>query len=198
MTKTMTPILLCGVWLLAGCDNEPPARSVPEFLDNPIMLEAAVVRCAQNRNATRYDTECMNARQAVSLIEARQERARHDALELQSKRKRDALRRTQEAVAEARRRSRADAERQKEADYLAQFGEVPPPSVNDQSGVDVGGNAPGAVIPDPVETGDTVVRPGSTLPASDGGNAPGAEITPAQNDDESRHEPRQPGGDPGN
>ena len=64
-----------------------------------------MVLCAQNRVESRYDAECVNARQAVSLVEAREERARREALEAQSALKREALRRTQEAAAEARRRS---------------------------------------------------------------------------------------------
>jgi len=80
--------------MVVGCSPEPPPRSVQEFVDNPILLEAAMVRCAQNRAETRYDAECVNARQAVSLVEAREERARREALEAQSARKREALRRT--------------------------------------------------------------------------------------------------------
>ncbi|MCH7820711.1 MAG: EexN family lipoprotein [Proteobacteria bacterium] len=185
MTKTYAPTLLCGVWLLAGCSNEPPPRSVQEYLDNPIMLEASMVRCAQNRNETRYDAECVNARQAVSLIEARQERAQYDALELQSQRKRDALRRTQQAAAEAQRRAIANEERRKEAAYLAQFGELPPP-VEDESDVDVGANAPGAVIPEAIENAVSVRIPDVPLSASDGGNAPVAVSVPEGDLDEVR------------
>ena len=174
MTKTIAPILVCGVWLLAGCSNEPPPRSVREYLDNSILLEAAMVRCAENRDETRYDAECVNARQAVSLIEARKERTRHDALELQSQRKRDALRRTQRAAAEARRRAIADEERRKEAAYLAQFGELPPP-LEDERDDDIGANAPGAVIPEVVETQNYAPILDMPLSASDGGNAPVAE-----------------------
>lgn len=185
MTKTIAPVLVCGVWLLASCGNEPPPRSVREYLDNSILLEAAMVRCAENRNETRYDAECVNARQAVSLIEARQERARHDALELQSQRKRDALRRTQQAAAEARRRARADEERRKEAAYLAQFGELPPP-LEDERDDDIGANAPGAVIPEVVETQNFAPTIDKPFSASDGGNAPVAESVPESDFEEGR------------
>ena len=90
MTRIPPLLLLCGVAIVTGCDNEPPPRSVEEFIDNPIMLEAAVVRCSQNRAESRYDAECVNARQAVSIIEAKEERARRDALERQSAAKREA------------------------------------------------------------------------------------------------------------
>jgi len=180
-------LLLSGLALLAACGREPPPRSVHDFLDNPIILEAAMVRCAQNRSESRYDLECVNARQAVSIIEAREERARADALELQSERKREALRRTQRAAAEARRRA-AEAERlRKEAEYLAQFGELPPPANNDGVG-DNAANAPVAEIPDSAEARDSVTVIFDAVPtaaddasaptASDGGNAPIAKTEP--------------------
>ena len=78
MNKTILPMLLCGSLFVVACSEERPARSVMSFLDNPQFLEAAVVRCSQNRDESRYEMECINARQAVSLIEARDERARRD------------------------------------------------------------------------------------------------------------------------
>ncbi|MDX1499251.1 MAG: EexN family lipoprotein [Woeseiaceae bacterium] len=165
---------LLAVLVAAGCAEEIPPRSVQQFLDDPIQLEAAVVRCAENRSESRYDPECMNARQAVSIIEAREERARREAWEAQSERKREALRRTQEAAAEARRRA-AEAERlREEAEYLAQFGESPPAPDAGSDATPGDENAPGAVIPPPEV--DTAPGPviGDALPASDGGNAPSA------------------------
>ncbi len=77
-------LLLCGIAIAAGCAKEPPPRTVTEFMDNPMMLEAVMVRCAQNRNESRYDPECVNARQASSIIQAKEERERRDAFEAQS------------------------------------------------------------------------------------------------------------------
>lgn len=133
---------------MTGCAEEQKPTSVTEFLENPIILEAAVVRCAQNRSATRYDATCVNARQAVAIIEAAEERGRRDMFEAESTRKREALRRTQQVAAEARRRA-AEAERmRKEAEYLAQFGELPP-QPQGENGVDASGaNAPGMIIPE--------------------------------------------------
>ena len=37
-------VLLGGLALAAGCAEPPPPRSVQEFVDNPIVLEAALVR----------------------------------------------------------------------------------------------------------------------------------------------------------
>lgn len=165
---TLPATLMC---LLSACSKEPPPRSVNEFLDDPLLLEAALVRCTQDRAATRYAAECVNAREAVKQSEAKEEAERRAALEAQSQRKRDALRRTQQAAAEARRRV-AEAERlREEAEYLEQFGQLPPD--NAESPDEEIGNVPAAVIPqapdeqvvaDPVETNDV-----------DGGNAPAAE-----------------------
>ncbi len=166
--------LLLGCGLLAACHQEPPPRSVQEFVDNPILLEAAVVRCAEDRVGSRYVAECVNAREAVSRVEAAEEAASREAREARSEEKRRALRRTQEAAAEARRRAKAAAEARREAEYLAQFGELPPePGVTTEAEA-VTGNAPTAVIPQ--ATNDDLAadyRDGSS-PATDGGNAPGA------------------------
>jgi hypothetical protein len=164
-------ILLCGGAFLVACSEELPPRSVQEFLDDPILLEAAVVRCAQSRAETRYEAECVNARQAVSIIEAREERERAALLEEQSQRKRDALRQTQEAAAEARRRAEEAERLRREAEYLAQFGELPPPEDAADDAAETVGNVPGAVIPDEPATAPAA---GNTqdLPATDGSNAP--------------------------
>ena len=199
MTRIPPILLLCGVVFVSGCNNEPPPRSVQEFIDNPIMLEAAVVRCSQNRAESRYDAECVNARQAVSIIEAKEERARKDALERQSAAKREALWRTQKAAAEARRRAAEAAERRREAEYLAQFGELPPASnAAPQPGA---ANAPGAVIPDaPSEERGQVSEQVifDDLPsreeesaATDGGNAPAIEQQPAADLSDVREELRR-------
>ena len=177
-------ILLLPALLLAagGCDSEPPARTVQEFKDNPILLEAAVVRCAENRSETRYTQECINAREAVKLLEAAEEAARRQELEAQSERKRQALRRTQQAAAEARRRAAEDAARRREAEYLAQFGELP----SADGGVDaVQGNAPIAVLPEtaaaevPKDSVSSSFEPSyDTPPPARPDNAPAVEIEP--------------------
>lgn len=139
--------LLCGSALLAACGGEPKARSVAELLEDPIALEAAVVRCAQNRSETRYDAECVNARQAVSILEARDDRARAAAFEEESQRKREALRRTQEAAAEARRRATESEQRRREAEYVSQFGESLPAEAGDAGRLEMPVNGAGAGLP---------------------------------------------------
>jgi flagellar biosynthesis GTPase FlhF len=177
-------LTLAGAVLMAACAKELPPPSVDDLIDDPIRLEALVVRCAQNRAATRYDPECVNARQAVAVIEAGEERARREELARQSERKREALRRTQEAAAEARRRA-ADEERlRREAEYLGQFPELAPSGEAgaETSGVDeLEGNVPGALMPEPAVDTAPVPVIGDPLLPTDGSNAPVAE-TPQPTD----------------
>lgn len=173
-TRALLLAALPGV--LAGCDNEPPARSVAEFMENPILLEAAVVRCAQNRAETRYDAECVNAREAIKIIEAREEAERRAELEAMSEKKRQALRRTQRAAAEARRRADEDRRRREESAYLAQFGEAPPENTANTDQGAAGSNAPAAVLPDPPPTPASTAPKPITSPYDN----PVAEAPPAQ------------------
>ena len=119
-------LILGGLSLLAACSEEAPPRSVAYFLDQPIMLEAAIVRCLRNRKATRYDAECVNARMAAHRIEWKKDEARKAELEALSKRKRLALRRTQAAVKKARERAAENEDLRIQEEYLAQFEAVPP------------------------------------------------------------------------
>jgi len=168
--------------MLAGCAKEPPARTVTEFIENPILLEAAMVRCSQDRERTRYDAECVNARQAVARIQAKEEAAVKADLKARSDSKRRALRRTQAAAAEARRRA-AEAERlRKEAEYLAQFGVAPPAdgeiaNVPTDSEALSEGNLPIAIVPEAAEQPDaTVIYEESVVPPV-GDNAPVSDLS---------------------
>ena len=104
------------------------------------------MRCAEDRSESRYDQECVNARQAAASIEAKEEARRAAELEARSEAKRRALRQTQEAAAEARRRAREAEERRKNEDYIAQFGEPPPVDSGEDDAL-VEGNIPTVVIP---------------------------------------------------
>ena len=168
--------LLLGLTLLGACSQEVPPRTVAEFEENPILLEATVVRCSQNRAQSRYEAECVNAREAIARIEAREEAARREELERQSEAKRRALRRTQAAAAEARRRTEEAKRQQLEAEYLAQFGELPPGGEGTNALPLESGNVPGAVIPETVEDAGDRGYGSEVLPAADGGNAPTAEV----------------------
>lgn len=166
---------IAAMALLAACSEEAPPRTVSEFIEHPILLEAALVRCTQNRAESRYEAECVNAREAVMLTEAKEDSARREELEAQSKRKRDALRRTQRAAAEARRRAVEAQKRREEAAYLAQFGELPPPV--DEEAEDASGNIPLAVVPEAADDGLTYSGGVSTLPEI-GSNAPVMDTSP--------------------
>ena len=171
-------LIFGGFGLLAGCGEEPPPRSTAEFIENPIMLEAAIVRCSQDRNATRYDAECVNARQAISQIEAKEEEVRQADFDARSQRKRQALRRTQEAAAQARQRT-AEAERLRiEAEYLAQFGVAPPrEDQTPESDANIG-NLPAAIVPESEQPAELSSGSGDASLATDGGNAPGVSVEP--------------------
>jgi len=115
---------LCACWLLAACAKEVPPPSVGDFRENPNLLEATVVRCAQDRALSKYEPECINALEAINQIAREDAKAVKVDLEAQSERKRRGLRRAQDAAAEARRRA-AEAERERlEAEYMAQFDTV--------------------------------------------------------------------------
>ena len=181
--------LICGMGLLMACSKEQPSRTVTEFLDDPILLEAAMVRCAQDRAGMRYEADCINARAAVSRIEVKADAESQADLDASFERKRRALRRKQELAAESSRRAEETERLRNEAEYLAQFGDVPllsdlPPIGEDidVDGIaDAGGtvgNAPIAVIS---ESDLDAVLPenfGNLEPAQDGGNAPIATSEP--------------------
>lgn len=176
----LTTVVL-GAAVLAGCsEKEPPVRTVTEFVENPILLEAAMVRCSRDRRESRYDPECVNAREAVNRIEAREEETRRAELEARSESKRRALRRMQEAQAEAQRRA-AEAERlRREAEYLAQFGVLPPSDEGGDSNEFEEGNAPIAVVPEAGVDAQSSEVYGKPLTAGDGSNAPAARTEPVE------------------
>jgi len=124
---TMRLVIVFGIFsLLAGCAEELPPRSVAEFLENRILLEATMVRCGENRNQSKYEAECVNAREAINRLATEEEKARRAELEAQFERKRKSLRRTQEAAAEARRRAADARRRREEAEYLGVYEDMPP------------------------------------------------------------------------
>ena len=91
-------LLVIGTVFIAGCNRQQPPRSSTEFVDNPRLLEAAMVRCARDREQSRYDAECLNARAAAERIQVKAEAEGQAELEEQSTRKRKELRRTQAAA----------------------------------------------------------------------------------------------------
>lgn len=188
MTRHLT-LLLCGFSVLAGCAKEPPARTVTEFLESPILLEAAMVRCSQDRAKTRYDAECINARQAVARVQAKEEAADRAELDARSESKRRALRRTQAAVTEARRRTAESERLREEAEYLAQFGVAPPGTEAADDSLSEG-NVPVAIVPEAAEQPDVGDADADFEPAAAGSNAPlvDSAVEPAASDLESIRE----------
>jgi len=177
---THLTLIVGGIGLLAACSEERAPRSTLEFLENPIMLEAAMVRCSQDRVATRYDAECINARQAVRQMEAKEDVAGKAELERRSESKRQALRRTQEAASQARRRAAENERLRKEAEYLAQFGVAPPINGGTMDDEPEIGNLPLADIPEGPEQQQMTSGPGDVVQATDGGNAPGSAVQPKE------------------
>jgi hypothetical protein len=172
--------------MLAACaEDKAPPRSVTEFLDNPILLEAAIVRCSRDRAELRYDPECMNAREAVKLVEAEEDEVRRAELEARSEAKRRALRRRQEAQAEARRLAEDERRRREEAEYLAQFGVLPPTDEDQGEDELPAGNVPLAIVQE-ADTLDALPPQGEPLPAGDASNAPVAETEDEPTDEGDR------------
>ena len=190
MMKRHLTLLAAGIALVAGCSEPPQPRSVQEFLDNPLVLEAALVRCSRNRSETRYEAECVNAREANKIVAAREEAQRRAEFEAQSERKRQALRRAQQAAAEARRRAAEAQRRREEAAYLAQFGQLPPDDSQAGSEADTG-NVPIAVLPQPAEentaTTEQVYRDPLSTGPSGANNAPTVAVEPEPEQDAPRN-----------
>ncbi len=125
MISTRLAIICSITSLLGGCSEEPPPRSVDNFLENRILLEATMVRCGENRNQSKYEAECVNAREAINRLATQEDKAHREDVQAQFERKRKSLRRTQEAAAEARRRSDEARRRREEAQYLGIYEEYP-------------------------------------------------------------------------
>jgi hypothetical protein len=139
--------------LLGACGKEPPPPTVAEFMEDPILLEATMVRCGQDRSATRYEAECINAQDAVDRIAAAREQERRKELEGESERKRQALRRAQEAAADARRRAQEAEKRREEAAYYGEFEPLPPKDDTSGDEEPPAGQGESGAPADPAETG---------------------------------------------
>ncbi len=143
-TIRLVALIASGLPLAVACSPEPPPRTVIDFVENPRLLEATMVRCAENRAELKYTPECLNAREAVDRLAARDEVERRKELEAQSARKREALRRAQQAAAQARARAEEAERQRREAEYLAQFGEPESPYAEPQPAQAGSGQAPAA------------------------------------------------------
>jgi hypothetical protein len=123
--RSSIAVLVFVLSALAACGEEPAPHSVGEFIEDPILLEATMVRCGQDRAASRYEPECINARDAAGAMAKAREEASRRELETESERKRQALRRAQEAAAAARRRVQEAQRKKEEAEYYGEFDPLP-------------------------------------------------------------------------
>jgi hypothetical protein len=170
LRQTAAFALLC---LLGGCAKEPPPPvSVSDFVNDPILLEATMVRCAQDRSKTKYDVECVNARDAANRLASNDREQHRQKLEAQSERKRKALRRTQQAATEARRRAEEARRRREEDEYLGLYEVVPAERAQAVS------TTSGYVEPQPAQRADVLQ-----------GNEPGASISQPEDDAEIEDRP---------
>ena len=146
MTRQLTA-LIAGIRntgrLCTRTHHQP--RTVTEFVENPIFWRrpwSAVRRTARRRNMSGM-RQCARGGEPNS---GEGRRKAPEELEARSERKREALRRTQQAAAEARRRADEAERLRKEAEYVAQFGVLPPSDDNDEEDLQEG-NLPIAVVP---------------------------------------------------
>lgn len=113
-------LCLAAILPLAAC-GEPPPRTLQEFLNDPVLLEATLLRCRQEGDAARSDPNCENARRAAARLAAEAEATRRAEREAASQRVREERRRREEAEAEARRRTEDAARRADEEAYEASW-----------------------------------------------------------------------------
>ncbi|MEM1262566.1 MAG: EexN family lipoprotein [Pseudomonadota bacterium] len=124
MTKFTGNLTLIGAalaTLVAGCAEEVPVRTVTEFMEDQIGLEATLARCNTDRRGTRNDPECRNAREANKRMASEREAELQRRFDEESQRKRDAIRARNEATEAARRRAEEAAREREEFLYEQQF-----------------------------------------------------------------------------
>lgn len=159
MNTTHAAASLVAIAIVSACSEvEPPPHTVSEFIENSILLEATIVRCARDRSKLRYEAECVNAREAANRLAAIAEEERRKGLAAESERKRRELRRSQDAAEAARRRAAEEQRRREDAEYLGIYEQLPaddsaravsPDSASaDQNGA-LPGNAAGVIIESP-------------------------------------------------
>ncbi len=180
MQRFTTRAFLAGGLTLAlgACTPDPPPRTVSEFLDDPIGLDATLTRCNAERLRTRDDPECKNAREAAKRISAAEEQERMQRLEAESQRKLEEARRRQRELDAARARAEEQAREAEEVRILEQL----------QRGFSEaqGGAPPGAAPGESTESGaDTSAPAGQAdggAPAADGAPPAGESGEPPLSD----------------
>lgn len=168
------PAAFAALCALFGCAEEPPVTTVEDFLQNRILLDAAMARCSIDRDRTRYEADCVNAREASKRIALEEEAERQRVLEAQSERKRLALRRAQQAADDARRRAAEAEQARRDAEYQAMFepaDDAAPVITTTDSGASVGAatSAPGVTEPGSATSTGTAPVPTATEAAGQDG-----------------------------
>ncbi|HEX2139214.1 MAG TPA: EexN family lipoprotein [Woeseiaceae bacterium] len=127
--KSRRPVAwaLVALGSLAGCGEEPPPPSVADLVENPVLLDATMVRCLEQHEGTRYAPECISAREAAERLAAVAEKASREELEAQSARKKEALRRAQQAADAANQQAAQLAKEREAAEYLGLL--LPAPAI---------------------------------------------------------------------
>lgn len=120
---TIMGLLAAG---LVAC-SEPPPRTVLEYMEDPVLMEATLARCRQEGAVSSDDVSCSNARRAAARLAAQADAERRARLEAESERAREARRRQEEAAEAARRQAEEAARRREQEDYDASWVPAEPP-----------------------------------------------------------------------
>lgn len=118
-------VAIVGGGLLSACVEEPPPRSVVEFMDDSIAREGTLVRCNADREATANDIECINARRAAASLAAQADQGKQERLEAQSEARLRAARQRYDAQQAAAHEAELAAMTQEQQVYESQFVEQP-------------------------------------------------------------------------
>ena len=103
---------------LTGCEPPPEPRTIDDFLEDSIAMDAKLRACRNDRKMAARDPECKAARQAAAKLSAAEQAAQQDRMQKSSEEELDRLRRQQQARYEAaeqrRQRMKDSAERKLE------------------------------------------------------------------------------------
>ena len=114
-------VAIAGGLLLTACIEEPPPRSMLEFMEDSIAREGTLVRCNADREETAGDLECINARRAAAALAARADAGKRDELEAQSEARLRAARQRYEAQQAAARQAEVAATAEEQIVYESQW-----------------------------------------------------------------------------
>lgn len=113
--------MIVAACYLAGCAENPRARSYMEFMEDSFAREGALARCNRDREATAEDPECVNARRAASMIAAQADAERRDQREAESEALLVAARERASREQQAHEQAQAAAQVEAEAQYESQW-----------------------------------------------------------------------------